>query len=184
MTSSTASRLSAASPYFGHQPAESAAEGQPGDTRPGDRPSGHRQPVRGGSVVQLSPEHAALDRGGRPVGIDRDPLHLGEVEHQTAVRHGAAGHVVAAAADRDLDPCLAREIERRCDVASRPAADDQSGSAVNEAVVHGTGRVVACVLRAEDGSGDLSGQVGDERRVEGRGHQMLLQVLGCRGNLG
>ena len=109
------------------------------------------------------------------VGIDRDPLHLGEVDHHAAVRHGAAGDVVAAAADRDLEPRPARERERRDDVVRRPAADDQGGPAVDEAVVHGTSRVVAGVLRAEDGSGDLSGQVGDEVRIQGCAHQMLLQ---------
>ncbi len=170
---------------LGHQPAEAAAEGVARDPRAGDRASGHRQPVLGGGAVQLRPDHAALDRGGSPLGVDRDPLHLGEVDHHPAVRHGAAGHVVAAAADRDLESGPARERERRCDVARRPAADDESRSAVDEAVVNGTGRVVAGVVRCEDGSGDLSGQVGDEGGVQGCAHQMLLQVGGrvSRGRL-
>ena len=51
-------------PVLGHQPAEAAAERVARDTRPGDRASGHRQPVLGGGVVQLRPDHAALGRGG------------------------------------------------------------------------------------------------------------------------
>ena len=166
-------------PVLGHQPTEAAAERVARDTCPGHGASGHRQPVLGGSVVQLPPDHAALGSGGCLVGIDRDPLHLGEIDHHTAVdRYGPAGDVVAAAADRDLESRPARETERRDDVVRRPAADDQLRSAVNQAVVHGAGRVVACILRTEDGSRDLAGKVGDERGVQGCAHQMLLQVSG------
>ena len=130
-------------PVLGHQPAEPAAERVARDARLGDRPSGHRQAVLGGSIVQLRPDHAAFGGGGCLVGIDRDRLHLGEVDHHAAVGHGAAGDVVAAAADRDLESCPARERERRDDVVRRPAADDHRGPAVDEAVVHGTCRLVA-----------------------------------------
>src|SRR5215211_4905502 len=160
-------------PVVGHQPAEPAAERVARDTRSGDRPSGHPQAVFGGSVVQLPPDHTALGGGGCLVGIDRDRLHLGEVDHHTAFCHGATSDVVAAAADRDLESRPARERERGDDVVRRPAADDQSGPMVNEAVVHGTGRLVARVLRAKDGPGDLPSQVGKERGVQGCDHQLL-----------
>ena len=137
---------------LGHQPAEAAAERVARDPRPGDRATGHGQPVPGGRVVQLRPDHAALGGGGRLIGIDGDPLHLGEVDHHPALRHGAARDVVAAAADRDLESNTVRECERRDDVVRRPASDDQRGPAVDEAVVYGAGRVVAHILRDEDGS--------------------------------
>ena len=75
-------------------------------------------------------------------------------------------------------PHAARESERRDDVVRRPATHDHSGPAVDEAVVHGTGRVVARVLRAEDGSGDLAVQVGDECAIQCCAHQVLLRVDG------
>ena len=86
-----------------HQPAEAAAEGQPGD--PGRRDGAARdgEPVRARGVVQLAPEHAALGPHGRLLGVDLDALHLGEVDHHAAVRDRAAGDVVAAAADRHLE---------------------------------------------------------------------------------
>ena len=129
----------------------------------------------GGGFVQLAPEHAALDRGVRPIGVDRDPPHLRQVDHHAAVRHGVAGDVVAAAADRDLQARASREGERRGDVAYGLAANDQGRSAVDEAVVHGTGRLVVCVLRTEDGSGNLAGQFGKKRGVQGCAHQLLLE---------
>ena len=143
----------------------------------------------GGGVVELSPEHAALGRPGGPLGIDRDRLHLGEVDHHAAVRHGPAGDVVTAAADRDLESRPAREGERRSDVTHGLATNDQSGSAVDEAVVHGAGRVVARVLRAKNGSGDLFGQLGDERGVQSCGpsnevRHLLTSPLDERGRLG
>jgi hypothetical protein len=160
-------------PVLGHQPAEAAAERKAGDARRGDHASGHDQPVLGGSVVQLTPDHTALRGGGRLFGIDRDPLHLGEVDHQAAVRHSAAGDVVATAADRDLEPGSTRERERRDDVVGRPAAGDQAWPAVDEAVVEGTRRVIAVVVRSEDGPGDLFGEVGCERGVQGCAHETL-----------
>ena len=164
---------------LGHQPAEPTAERVARDTRPGHGPSGHCEPVLGGRLVQFSPEDAALDLGGRLIGIDHDPFHLGEVDHHTTVGHGAAGHVVAAAADRDLEPRSERESQRCNDVVGRPAADDERWSAVDEAVVHGSGLLVACVLGAEDGPGDPLFQVCDEGVVEGGGHLMLLSIGGA-----
>jgi len=151
---------------LGHQPAETAAEREAGDPGRRDDAAGHREAVRGGRVVQLAPEHAAAGGHGRALPVDRDPLHLGQVDHQAAVRHGTPGDVVAAAADRDLQSRPAGELERRDDVGRRPAADDQGGPAVDEAVVHGPGRVVARVPGPEHGAGDPGGEIRDERVVE------------------
>jgi hypothetical protein len=139
-------------PVLAHQPAEAAAEGVAGDAGRRDQASGHSQAVLGSGGVQLSPDHAALGRGGCVVGIDCDPFHLGKVDHQATVRHGAAGDVVAASPDRDLEPRLAGDGQSRNDVVLRPAADDQGGPAVDEPVVQGASIVVLRVLRAEDGS--------------------------------
>ena len=53
-------------------------------------------------VASLSSPHsdAALGPHGARVGIDLDPLHLGEVDHHRVVGDRAAGDVVAAAPDR------------------------------------------------------------------------------------
>jgi len=72
------------------------------------------------------------------------------------VRHGAAGDVVAASSNRDLEPRLAGDGQSRNDVVLRPAADDQGGPAVDEPVVQGASIVVLRVLRAEEGSEDCS----------------------------
>jgi hypothetical protein len=58
-----------------------------------------------------------------------------------------ARDVVAAAADRHLEPHAACERERGDDVAGRAAADDQRRAAVHETVVDRAGLVVARLLR-------------------------------------
>ena len=89
-------------------------------------------------------------------GIDRDPLHLREVDHRSAVGHGAAGDVVSAAPDRHLKPAAAGKRERCDDVRDAPGADDQRRLAVNEAVVHGACRVIARIIGREHRTGDAA----------------------------
>ena len=165
-------------PVLRHQPAEAAAERVAGDPRPRDRASGDRETVPRGGVVQLAPEHAALGCRSRPGRIDGDRLHPGEVDHHAAVGDGAAGDVVPAAADRDLETSPARERERRNDVVRRPATHDHGGPAVDKAVVHGTRLVVARVLRAEDGTGDLVVQMRNQCAIQCCAHQLFLRVDG------
>jgi len=124
-----------------HQPAEAAAEGVARDARRRDSAAGDGQAVCARCVVELGPDHA-LGRGGHSLGIDRDLLHLREVDHHAAVRHGTTRDVVAAAPDRDVEPFPARDGERRSDVARRAAADDQRRPAVDEPVVDRAGAVV------------------------------------------
>ena len=71
--------------------------------------------------------HAAARGGGAALGVDRDRLHLGEVDHHAAVGDRAPGHVVAAAADGDLEPGVARERERRDDVVGAAARTISAG---------------------------------------------------------
>ena len=155
---------------LGHQPAEPAAEGEAGDAGRRDRTPGHRQAVRAGGRVELVPGRAALRGHGGALGIDRDVVHVGEADHQAAVGHRSPGDVVAATADRHLEPVAAREGECRDHVAGRAGADDDCRAAVDEAVVDGPGLVVARVPSGEDGPGDPSRQVTDEFVVHCRAH--------------
>ena len=118
----------------------------------GDHAAGHGQAVRAGGVVELGPGHAALRRAPCALGIDRDPLHLGEVDHHPAVGDGAAGDVVAAAADRHLEPRGARERKRAATTSGASGSGRSAPAAVDEAVVDGARLVVARVLRGEDGA--------------------------------
>jgi hypothetical protein len=118
-----------------HQPAETSAECEARDPGRRDRAAGDGQPVHGRFSVELRPDDAALcaDRPG--LGVDIHPLHLGEVDHQTAVGDAPPGDVVSAAANRDLQTRLAREANRRADVCRTVAARDQRRPLVDEPVM-------------------------------------------------
>ena len=58
----------------------------------------------------------AWARARRAAGIDPDALHGPQVDHQPASTLAVAGHRVATAADRDRQPALRAERQRRHDV--------------------------------------------------------------------
>ena len=126
-------------------------------------------PVAAFSSFQVTPPPAVT----RPaVGIDRDRLHLGQVDHHAAVGDGAAGDVVPAAADRDVEPGVARQRERGDDVVRGAAADDQRRAPVDQPVVDRARLVVARVLRPED----AVAEVADAAFVKGCAHGECLSV--------
>ena len=98
------------------------------------------------SSAQVRPPSA---RTVRALGVDLDALHLGEVDHHGSVHDRAAGHVVAPAADADIEPCGAREAHAGCGVGRAPAADDHRRVAIDEAVVDATGRIEPVVRRCQ-----------------------------------
>ena len=159
-------------PVLGHQPAEAAAERVAGDPGRRDRASRDGQSVLGCRVVQLPPEHAALDGGRCAVGVDRDPFHLGEVDHHAAIRHGTTGDVVPAAPHRDLEPALACEREPCHNVSSRPGADDRGRLAIDHPVVYCAGRVVARVLRPDNRPGDLPCKAAEPLGIQSSAHTL------------
>ena len=73
-----------------------------------------------------------------------------------AVGHGAAGDVVSAAADRHVEPRVARQRERGDDVAGGPAADDQRRAPVDQPVVDRARLVITLVLRPEDAVAEVA----------------------------
>jgi hypothetical protein len=117
----------------------------------------------------------ALRARGGPLGIDRDALHLGEVDHHAAVSHGAAGDVVPAAPDRHLKLAAAGKRECCDDVLDAPGADDQRRLAVDEAVVHGACRVVPRMIGREHRTGNTAPEL-IENMVVQRGAHVVLSV--------
>ena len=82
------------------QPAETAAQRQPGDAGGRHHPRGSGEPEGLGGAVEVAERGAPLGAGDAPLGIDLDPLHFGQVDDDAAVGEGQAGDVVAAASDR------------------------------------------------------------------------------------
>jgi len=122
-----------------------------------------------GAPAAHAPEQVGVlvGAGGQGVAVDGDPGEIREVDHETVVDDGAAGDVVAAAADGDPEVRLAGEPDRRGDVVCRGDADDDPGEPVDAAVPEGAGVVVALVLWGDHVAGDGGAEVGDELLVEG-----------------
>ena len=110
-----------------HQPAEAAAERQSGDARRGDRAAGDGEAVLGRRGVQLRPVEPALGPHRARLRVDLGALHLGEVDHHGVVGDRAAGDVVAAAADADVEAGGSREAHAGGRVGCASAAHDHGG---------------------------------------------------------
>jgi len=137
-------------PVFRGEPAEAAADGQPGDA--GRRVDAERrgEAERLGLVVHVGQRRAGLDPGDLRVGVDDDRVHRAAVEDDPAVGDGRAGDVVPAAADRERAVPFAGELDRVDHVADAGTADDEGRSAVDHAVPDLPGLVVRVVVRAND----------------------------------
>ena len=137
-----------------HQPAFSAAEGQPRDAGGGDHPAGGGQPVAGRGPVELFPGDAALRPDSPPRRIDSDSLHRREVDHQAAVSDRETGDAVAAAAHGNLGCLIAANVHRVHDVGDGAAPGDERGPLVDQAVVHPAGLLVSRVCGADQLTGE------------------------------
>ena len=82
-----------------------------------------------------SPQSAPPSRPHRPRrGVDVDAAHLRQVDDEAAVVDRVAGHVVAAALDREQQVLLAREVDGVDDVRGAGALHDQRRLAVDQPV--------------------------------------------------
>ena len=118
------------------QPADPAAEGEPGDAdRPGVAERGGQTVGRRGDRVFLG-RQTGLGPRDPALGIDVEALHGAEVEHDPAVVGAVAGEAVAAAADRQGQPRLACQVDRAGDVGRVGRANDERRTLVGPGAVH------------------------------------------------
>src|SRR5215218_6825084 len=102
VTSSAASRLSMVRPVLADQVADPAAEGEPADPDRAGVAEPGRQAVRPGRGRVLPGGQARLRPGGALVGVDVQPPHPRQVQHDPALADAVAGQAVAATADGQL----------------------------------------------------------------------------------
>jgi hypothetical protein len=153
------------------QPAQAAAQCEPGDT--GHRHDAERsgQTVLLRSAVEFAKGQAGARAGRAPVRVDLEPLERGQVEHHAAVAHGVAGNAVPAATDREDEVVLPGEGDPAGHVIGAPALDHGGRSPVDHPVEDGTDTVVVAVLRADEAA-PQPGTEGVERcPVHGRGER-------------
>jgi hypothetical protein len=132
-----------------HEVTDAAAEGQSGDAGGGDGAGRHHQAVFLGGRVQFAEEDAGLGPHGARVRVDGDPAHAGQVEDESAARHGVTVGAVAAATDDDREVARGGVAQGGGDVVLVRAPCDQCGAGVGgPAVADDPGLVEAVVARA------------------------------------
>ena len=136
-------------PVLAHQPAKPATEREAGDAGCRHDTAGRRQAISRGSPVVLVPAQPSLGPHAPSGRVDMNALHGLGVDHEATVGHSAPRHVVATAADRDLQVVLSRELHRIRDVGGVLAPDDDGRALVDHAVVDLTHRVVGSIDRSE-----------------------------------
>jgi hypothetical protein len=137
-----------------HQPAQSPAERQAGNSRAPDDAAGRREAMQLRLAVELSPQDAALGAHGARGDVHQNALHRRQVDHHARVDRRAARDVVAAAADRDLEAQRSRQGHGIDDVRDALATRDQGRTPVDQPVVHPAGVVVAGVGRPQQLAGE------------------------------
>ena len=85
------------------KPPHSAAKGQPADACVRDVSSRRCKAVLLRGLIQVSKQRATTDPGLASDRVDANRAHGGQVDHDSAVRHGKAEHAVAAALHSDLE---------------------------------------------------------------------------------
>ena len=137
-----------------HQPAQPTTQGEPGDPGARNDPARDRQTVQLGFPVELAPGDAALRPYRAAFGIDVNPFHRRQVDHQSAVDGRAPCHVVTATTNRDFEAQLAREVDGIDHVGDATASGDQRRALVHQTVVDPSRFIVACVRRPQELPGE------------------------------
>ena len=159
----------AGQPVLAHEPADAAAEREPGDPGRRDEPAGHGEPEGLRLVVEVAPRRAALGGGGAPLRVDAHGGHAGQVDDDAAVDGGEAGERVPAAAHGDEEVLAAGEVDRAQDVGDPGAADDERRAPVVGAVPDRSGFVVGVVLGPDELPSQALLELVERRVAEGVG---------------
>jgi hypothetical protein len=89
------------------------------------------------SAIELGPGDTRANPRCPPLGVDVDPLHAANVDHEAVVDQRQPGHRVPAGAHGELEPLLAGEGERRDHVVRRGTASHQRRATFDHAVEQG-----------------------------------------------
>jgi hypothetical protein len=162
------------------EPPEATTQRQTGHPGGTDEAAGCRQIEDLGIVIDLTPGETRLTARRAADGIDPEAFHRREVNHQATVADGVTGHVVAAAADSNLELVLAGEVDGAHDVNCSDAASNQGRMLVDHAVVDHAGRVVARVTGTEELATQARAERLDSRVVKG-GREEKSDVLDGHG---
>jgi hypothetical protein len=156
-------------PEFAGGPAEATAKREAGDAGRRIDPKRRGQPKRLRLFVEVRQRSAGLDPSGAGRRIDPHRFHQGEINEETAVAHRIARDVMAAAAHRNEQLFIARELDRIDDIRGPKAPHHQAGPSIDHGVPDGAGGVVAILSRQRDSAAHVAAQ---------GGHSVLRDPLG------
>ena len=164
-----------------HEPADAAAEREPGDPRAGHEPAGHRETERLGLVIEVRPGAAALGDGRAARRVDAHRGHARQVDDDAAVAGRVSGKRMPTAADGHDEVLAAREVDRPHDVGDAGALDDQRRPLVVRAVPDRPRLVVALVLGPDELSAQALLELAERRLAEhvrdGRFRRHVFELL-------
>ncbi len=134
---------------FTHQPSDTAAQRQAGNSGRRDHAARGGEVERGGFTIEFPPRHTRLraDRAAR--GIHPDTLHPSEIDQQSAFARTVTGDAVASGLHRYGDPVFSRKQHGVPDVGRPGAADNQFRPAVEHAIPYFPGLVESRSLPVE-----------------------------------
>ena len=131
---------------------DSAAERDAADADAAGVAEADGKSVLPGRLGELARGRAGLGPRGAGRRVDVDPVHLPEVEDDTAVAAAVAGETVATAPHRQFDARLAGKADDAGDLSGVTRPDDGRRLLVEAAEVAGPRRVVAGVAGKDAGS--------------------------------
>ncbi len=132
------------------EPPDAAAQRQTGDPGWGDNAGGRSEAESLAVAVELCHGQARLSPGPPPRGIDPAALHPREIDHQPAVAHRLAGHVVPTAPHGDLERLRPREPDAGDHIGRARTAGDQGRPPVDHGVEDPAGGIVVGVVGKQD----------------------------------
>jgi hypothetical protein len=121
-------------------------------------------------VGVLARGQPAAGPGGARLGVDFEPVELGQVERQAAVDDPEGGAAVPAVPDRQLGPGIARERDDPGDLRGVAGPDDRRRAAVEAAGKDGARLVVVGILGGDHAAVEHAAQLVDGEQLLDRGH--------------
>ena len=169
-----------------HQPAQAAAECESRDAGVRYHTTGRGKPERLRLAVQFTPDDAALDVRRSLGRVDADAFHRRHVDHQAAVVGAIPGRAVATVAHGEPKSVRSREVHGSLDIGDAGAPCDDRGAAIDVAVPHPPGVLVARMILQHQISANRAAKLRDLRVAKrnraavdsrcNRGHVVRLSI--------
>src|SRR4051812_28507398 len=117
-----------------HEPADTAAEREPGNSCVADNPASRGEAEALGLAVEFAPEDSSFGPRSPPMWVDVHGFHRRQVDDESVIAHGAAANIMSATPDCDEQVARAREADGGGDVGCVGTPHYGRGPAIDRAV--------------------------------------------------